>query len=775
MIASFYSFKGGVGRTLAVAHAAWMTAARHAERELGVLVIDMDIEAPGLDRYFPFPGADACEGLAGLVEGWTQQAPARRSAWLAKALGRKRFVLQSPKLPNLRFLPSGLARRPERYGELVAFVRDEVAGQDRADGRPALATRGFFADLRAALAETPYVFVDSRTGLADAAFASTILLADVLVACVRLNLAHLDGIEPVLGSFLLREGKTSDDPAAPYLIVVTPVPSRGGEDVSKWFGGEIRRRYRRRAWEPEGAGLAPPLALVPVLHRLYEDPWLELGELEAREKLLVNDRGRARPGFDRAVPLMRGYHTLLRSLAALNAEADPTAARALARGAIRREWWASALYWWERWARDDVDAVDVVDDLLGEGMDGEVVQAAERALLQDAEPSSRGWAALLLSRSFTGPNHREFRARWIEIAASALTEPADRAEALRARVELYDADPPLFLTMRSSALQADLETAVGLLQEAGEDAKRDQALVELAQLHLRLQQFGDAAGAVTRIVDPAVASGLHAVLMNLGFPDLAARCTPSSPELGILLGWKSLLGGHSGFRFALAWHLSATSELERIAEDELTPAGRLARVQLSLLAGDLPRALRAVEGSPEPLLWTLVHALAGRLPTGRAPALSVPIAHAVDLPFPVLIEALVPRSHAFSRRAPSFLQHFDGVYGLGHTLHAVTLHSALAGPGFEEAMAILEDLCAAFPLPAAVLGRPRPLIDALVDRLALPPAATGRIQRLRALLDRYTLPDEPEVIEPLTTLPAERLRQAGNALIELSARAAMLL
>src|SRR3954447_15767946 len=50
-IVTFYSYKGGTGRSMALANVAWILAANGKR----VLVIDWDLEAPGLHRYFhPF-------------------------------------------------------------------------------------------------------------------------------------------------------------------------------------------------------------------------------------------------------------------------------------------------------------------------------------------------------------------------------------------------------------------------------------------------------------------------------------------------------------------------------------------------------------------------------------------------------------------------------------------------------------------------------------------------------------------------------------------------
>ena len=50
-IVTFYSFKGGTGRTMALANVAWILASNG----LKVLVVDWDLDSPGLHRYFhPF-------------------------------------------------------------------------------------------------------------------------------------------------------------------------------------------------------------------------------------------------------------------------------------------------------------------------------------------------------------------------------------------------------------------------------------------------------------------------------------------------------------------------------------------------------------------------------------------------------------------------------------------------------------------------------------------------------------------------------------------------
>src|SRR6266702_172384 len=65
MIVTFYSFKGGVGRSMALAN----TADLMARSGLRVLMVDFDLEAPGLEHFFAIDQAwvRGSEGLLDLL------------------------------------------------------------------------------------------------------------------------------------------------------------------------------------------------------------------------------------------------------------------------------------------------------------------------------------------------------------------------------------------------------------------------------------------------------------------------------------------------------------------------------------------------------------------------------------------------------------------------------------------------------------------------------------------------------------------------------------
>ena len=87
-ITTFYSYKGGTGRSMALANFAWILAASGKQ----VLVIDWDLEAPGLHRYFrPFlvdPDLFETDGLIDAFWAFTASTLAKTLTG-GKSIGRQ--------------------------------------------------------------------------------------------------------------------------------------------------------------------------------------------------------------------------------------------------------------------------------------------------------------------------------------------------------------------------------------------------------------------------------------------------------------------------------------------------------------------------------------------------------------------------------------------------------------------------------------------------------------------------------------------------------------
>src|SRR3954469_1379977 len=76
-VVTFYSYKGGTGRTMALSNIAVLLA-RQQNATAPVLMIDWDLEAPGLHHYFDHH--EERPGVLELFEACREQLMRRRSA-----------------------------------------------------------------------------------------------------------------------------------------------------------------------------------------------------------------------------------------------------------------------------------------------------------------------------------------------------------------------------------------------------------------------------------------------------------------------------------------------------------------------------------------------------------------------------------------------------------------------------------------------------------------------------------------------------------------------
>jgi MinD-like ATPase involved in chromosome partitioning or flagellar assembly len=192
-VITFYSYKGGTGRSLLVANTALMLASNGRK----VLVIDWDLEAPGLHHYFgPFmddPTLSESPGLIDLLTSYwdalvySTTAPEEeriQKGWEESFLDIYGYAV-TLQLPNVEamgkivLVPAG--RQSAAYSAKVSNF-DWDAFYSGAGGR------GLLDALRAKMvAEFDYVLIDSRTGVSDTSGICTAHFPDDLVVCFTYN------------------------------------------------------------------------------------------------------------------------------------------------------------------------------------------------------------------------------------------------------------------------------------------------------------------------------------------------------------------------------------------------------------------------------------------------------------------------------------------------------------------------------------------------------------------------------------------------------------
>ncbi|MFI1533075.1 KGGVGR-motif variant AAA ATPase [Streptomyces anandii] len=216
-IVTFYSYKGGTGRTMALANVCWILAANGKR----VLAMDWDLEAPGLHRFFhPFFDPAVLDATTGVIDMlgdyvWavTDGRPHTGPWHLSYARIRPHAVSVDWDFPDggcLDLVSAG--RRTSTYSaQVTAFDWDNF--YERLGGGQFLdAVR---ADMRR---HYDYVLLDSRTGLSDTADICTAHLPDVLVDCFTLSDQSIDGAAFVAREISERYGERG--------IRILPVPMR---------------------------------------------------------------------------------------------------------------------------------------------------------------------------------------------------------------------------------------------------------------------------------------------------------------------------------------------------------------------------------------------------------------------------------------------------------------------------------------------------------------------------------------------------------------------
>ncbi len=267
-IVTFYSYKGGTGRTMALANTAWILAANGKR----VLAVDWDLEAPGLHRFFhPFLDPATLGATTGVIDliteyAWAATSPAQRAEdWHrdyariqphAVSLTPEALGWEFPQGGTLDFVSAG--RQNREYSATVStFDWDNF--YDRLGGGH------FFDALREDMKTNyDYVLIDSRTGLSDIADICTVHLPDVLVDCFTLSDQSIDGAASVARQIAERyTGRP---------IAIFPVPMRidEGEKEKADAGRALARlKFDRLPRDLSGDELTAYWGAVEIPYRPY--------------------------------------------------------------------------------------------------------------------------------------------------------------------------------------------------------------------------------------------------------------------------------------------------------------------------------------------------------------------------------------------------------------------------------------------------------------------------------------------------------------------------
>jgi tetratricopeptide (TPR) repeat protein len=213
---TFYSYKGGVGRTLALANVAWLLA-NHPTEPARVLALDFDLGAPGLCQVLGFSKANKAEGIVDYVTNYLKEA----------AIPDVTQYIHKTTHRNIDIMPAG--RMNSQYQRRLELI-DWKAMYEGAFGYELI--EKLKSDISALRPEYDYVLIDSLTGYSDVGGICVNQFPDTLTLLFRLNQQNLDGIGNVFRALKPRNG---DEQSRSVIPVITPSWPFLDEAAGQWI------------------------------------------------------------------------------------------------------------------------------------------------------------------------------------------------------------------------------------------------------------------------------------------------------------------------------------------------------------------------------------------------------------------------------------------------------------------------------------------------------------------------------------------------------------
>lgn len=217
---TFYSYKGGTGRSLLLANIARYLA-RLGKR---VVAVDFDFEAPGLHyklNVSPPPERGAVDYLLATAQG---EGPPKSLLDYVAAV-----PLPLGTQGSLYLMPAGSAPSGEYWKALTALLRQDLFTNSEGSGLAAV------LELKARIEEelrADFLLIDSRTGVTELAGVTTAVLADKVVCLMLANQESQTGARAVLRS-LRHVPRLAGQSPIEVIPVLSRVPERNAEMARK--------------------------------------------------------------------------------------------------------------------------------------------------------------------------------------------------------------------------------------------------------------------------------------------------------------------------------------------------------------------------------------------------------------------------------------------------------------------------------------------------------------------------------------------------------------
>ena len=262
---TFYSYKGGTGRSLAVAN-----AARYLARlNFKVVALDFDLEAPGL--HYKFSTNKDGKPLAvqtGLVD-YLHEFITEGS--IPESLEKFVITIAVPgtEQPLLRLIAAGKGPSPDYWEKLSRINWHELFYTPDAKGVQ------LFLDLKQRIndeLQPDFLLIDSRTGITEMGGVAATLLADRVICLVTHTLENMEGSRAVLRS-LKRTRHEMGGEEIELMLALSRLPDIKNAEEESTITEDIQSFFNE-----EAENLEDTLS-CPTIFTLHSETALELREV----------------------------------------------------------------------------------------------------------------------------------------------------------------------------------------------------------------------------------------------------------------------------------------------------------------------------------------------------------------------------------------------------------------------------------------------------------------------------------------------------------------
>lgn len=252
-VITFYSYKGGVGRSMAMANIGVLMAGWGYK----VLLIDWDLEAPGMENYFCHHlNVTEVQQKKGLID--LLHLKAQCDEILVEEIPWEEYIttIRPANNTSIDLLTAG--KRDDNYFNKVRQF-DYTGFYNESDGGQ------YLENLREHwLDQYDFILIDSRTGLTDSSGICSIHMPDILVLLFTPNEQSFNGIKEVARKAVEGQKQIIYDR---FRLRVLPIPSRIENAETQLLDEWMQKIYRESAdmleWLPKKESNPTEFSITP--------------------------------------------------------------------------------------------------------------------------------------------------------------------------------------------------------------------------------------------------------------------------------------------------------------------------------------------------------------------------------------------------------------------------------------------------------------------------------------------------------------------------------